>query len=181
MKNIEKIMKKTEKRKIKVLISKKEIENKVCEIAGRIDRDYKNKNLLVVSVLSGSVVFCSDIIRKLKTDFCLDFIRVVSYKNKKSTNKIELVTPIKSDVAGKDVLIIEDIYDTGRTLAYVKDLLLKKKAKSVKICVLVNKKIEKFAKADIDYFGFYVGNEFIVGYGLDYNGMYRGLPYLGVL
>ncbi|MGE4384616.1 MAG: hypoxanthine phosphoribosyltransferase [Endomicrobiaceae bacterium] len=174
-------MKKTDKHKIKILISQEEIKKQVCNLAKRIDRDYKQKDLLVISVLSGSIVFCSDIIRQLKTDFSLDFIRIASYRNKKSTNNIELVSSVKSDITGKDVLIIEDIYDTGRTLSYIKKMFLKKKIKSFKTCVLVNKKTKKQKETDIDYVGFNIEDEFIVGYGLDYNGKYRGLPYIGVL
>ncbi len=174
-------MKKTEKQKIKVLISEEEIKRQVCKLAKQINRDYKQKNLLVISVLSGSIVFCSDIIRQLKTDFSLDFIRVASYKDKKSTNNIELISSVRTDVRGKDVLIIEDIYDTGKTLSYIKNMLLKKKVKSLKTCVLVNKKTTKQEKTGIDYVGFNIEDEFIVGYGLDYNGKYRGLPYIGVL
>jgi hypoxanthine phosphoribosyltransferase len=126
-------------------------------------------------------VFCSDIIRQLKTVFSLDFIRVASYKYKKSTNNIELISSVRTDVRGKDVLIIEDIYDTGKTLSYIKNMLLKKKVKSLKTCVLVNKKTTKQEETGIDYVGFNIEDEFIVGYGLDYNGKYRGLPYIGVL
>ena len=117
----------------------------------------------------------------MNIDFDLDFIRVESYKGKKSVKKIKLLTPVQIDVKGKNILVIEDIYDTGRTLAYIKNFLLKKKAKSVKVCVLINKKIHKSSDIDIDYFGFNIENKFIVGYGLDYNGRYRGLPYIGVL
>ncbi|MFA6613316.1 MAG: hypoxanthine phosphoribosyltransferase [Endomicrobiia bacterium] len=169
------------KQKIKVLISQEEIQKKVCKLAKQIDKDYKQKDLLVISVLSGSIVFCSDIIRQLKTDFSLDFVRVASYKDKQSTNKIELIASVKADVTGKDILVIEDIYDTGKTLSYIKNMLLKKKIKSLKTCVLVNKKTKKSNKTDIDYLGFNIENEFIVGYGLDYNGKYRGLPYIGIL
>ncbi len=169
------------KHKIKVLIKQKDVKEKICKLAKRINKDYKDKDLTIISVLSGSFVFCSDIIRNLNIDFDLDFIRVESYKGKKSVKKIKLLTPVQIDVKGKNVLVIEDIYDTGRTLAYIKKILLKKKAKSVKVCVLINKKIQKSSDIDIDYFGFNIENKFVVGYGLDYNGRYRGLPYIGVL
>ena len=168
-------------KKIKVSISSSKIKNKVNKIAGQINKDYKNKNLLVISVLSGSVVFCSDIIRKLNIDFKVDFIRVKSYKGKKSSGKIKFLCDTVIDVKGKDVLLIEDICDSGRTLSYVKELFIKRKANSVKICTLINKKVEKFKQIKIDYFGFEIDNEFVVGYGLDYNGKYRGLPYIGVI
>ena len=168
-------------KKIKVLISSSKIKNKVNKIAQKINKDFKNKQLVVVAVLSGSVVFCSDIIRKLNVDFEIDFIRVSSYKGKKSSGKIKFLCDTIIDIKGRDVLLIEDICDSGRTLSYIKDLFIKRKANSVKICTLINKKIEKFENIKIDYFGFDVDNEFVVGYGLDYNGKYRGLPYIGVI
>ena len=168
-------------KKIKVLISSNKIKNKVTKVAQQINKDFKNKKLVVVSVLSGSVVFCSDIIRKLSVDFEIDFVRVASYKGKKSSGKIKFLCDTVIDIKGKDVLLIEDICDSGRTLSYIKDLFIKRKANSVKICTLINKKVEKFKNIKIDYFGFEIDNEFIVGYGLDYNGKYRGLPYIGVI
>ena len=168
-------------KKIKVLISSNKIKNKVNKIAQQINKDFKNKKLVVVSVLSGSVVFCSDIIRKLNVDFEIDFVRVASYKGKKSSGKIKFLCDTVIDIKGKDILLVEDICDSGRTLSYIKDLFIKRKAKSVKICTLINKKVKKFKNIKIDYFGFDIENEFIVGYGLDYNGKYRGLPYIGVI
>ena len=168
-------------KKIKVLISSNKIKNKVSKIAQQINKDFKNKQLVVVSVLSGSVVFCSDIIRKLSVDFEIDFVRVSSYKGKKSSGKVKFLSDTVIDIKGKDVLLVEDICDTGRTLSYVKDLFIKRKAKSVRICTLINKKVEKFKNIKIDCFGFDIENEFIVGYGLDYDGKYRGLPYIGVI
>lgn len=168
-------------KKIKVLISNNKIKNKVKKIAQQINKDFKNKKLVVVSVLTGSVVFCSDIIRNLDVDFELDFIRVASYKGKKSSGKIKFLCDVVEDIKGKDILLVEDICDSGRTLSYVKDLFIKRKANSVKICTFINKKVEKFKNIKIDYFGFEIDNEFIVGYGLDYNGKYRGLPYIGVI
>ena len=168
-------------KKIKVLISSSKIKNKVSKIAQKINKDFKSKQLVVVAVLSGSVVFCSDIIRKLNVDFEIDFIRVSSYKGKKSSGKIKFLCDTVIDIKGKDVLLVEDICDSGRTLSYIKELFIKRKANSVKICTLINKKVEKYKQIKIDYFGFEIDNEFIVGYGLDYDGKYRGLPYIGVI
>lgn len=168
-------------KKIKVLISSSRIKNKVNKIAQQINKDFKNKKLVVVSVLSGSVIFCSDLIRKLNVDFEIDFIRVASYKGKKSSGKIKFLCDVVEDIKGKDILLIEDICDSGRTLSYVKDLFMKTKANSVKICTFINKKVEKYKQIKIDYFGFEIKDEFVVGYGLDYDGKYRGLPYIGVI
>ena len=168
-------------KKVKVLFSEKKIKNKVNKIAKLINKDFKNKNLVIVSVLSGSVVFCSDIIRKLKIDFEIDFIRVASYKGKKAFGKIKFLCDTVLDIKGKDILLVEDICDTGKTLSYVKDLFFKKKVSSVKFCVLIDKKIKKCKDIKIDYCGFKINDDFVVGYGLDYNGKYRGLPYIGVI
>ncbi|MBR3655113.1 MAG: hypoxanthine phosphoribosyltransferase [Elusimicrobia bacterium] len=168
-------------KKIKVLISSSKIKNKVNKIAQQINKDFKNKKLVVVSVLSGSVIFCSDLIRKLNVDFEIDFIRVASYKGKKSSGKIKFLCDVVEDIKDKDILLIEDICDSGRTLSYVKDLFMKRKANSVKICTFINKKVEKYKQIKIDYFGFEIKDEFVVGYGLDYDGKYRGLPYIGVI
>lgn len=167
--------------KIKPFISEETIEKKVSDISRKINKDYRGKKLFVVSILTGSVIFCSDIVRKLKPDFELDFIRVASYRGKKSSGKIKFIADTAIDMKGKDVLIIEDICDTGRTLAYIKDLFIKRKANSVKICVLINRNSEKVKTIDIDYVGFNIEKEFVVGYGLDYDGKYRGLPYIGVI
>ncbi|MDD5021246.1 MAG: hypoxanthine phosphoribosyltransferase [Endomicrobiaceae bacterium] len=167
--------------KIKKIISKHKIQKKVCELAKRINEDYQKKDLVVLSVLSGSIVFCSDIIRKLDVNFKLNFIKVSSYAGKKSANEIRLEFPFNCDVSNKDVLVIEDIYDTGRTLSYLKKFLLSKNAKNITFCVLVDKKVKKCNKVKIKYCGFDVNNEFIVGYGLDFNEKFRGLPYIGVL
>lgn len=167
--------------KIKKIISKYKIQKKVCELAEKINRDYQKKDLVVLSVLSGSIVFCSDIIRKLDVNFKLNFIKVSSYTGKKSVNKIQMEFPFNCDVSNKDVLVIEDIYDTGRTLSYLQNFLLSKNAKSITFCVLVDKKVKKHEKVKIKYRGFDIDNKFIVGYGLDFNERFRGLPYIGVL
>ena len=167
--------------KIKKIISKNEIQKKVCDLAKRINKDYQKKDLIVLSVLSGSIVFCSDIIRKLDVNFKLDFIKISSYAGKKSVDKIRLSFPFNYDVSNKDVLVVEDIYDTGKTLSYLKKILTEKKAKSITFCVLVNKKVKKRSKIKVKYGGFDIDDKFIVGYGLDYNEKFRGLPYIGVL
>ncbi|MDD5022340.1 MAG: hypoxanthine phosphoribosyltransferase, partial [Endomicrobiaceae bacterium] len=164
--------------KIKKIISKCKIQKKVSELAKQINRDYQKKDLVVLSVLSGSIVFCSDIIRKLDVNFKLNFIKVSSYIGKKSVNKIQIGFPFSCDVSNKDVLVIEDIYDTGRTLSYLQNFLLSRKAKSITFCVLVDKKVKKYKKVKIKYCGFDIDNQFIVGYGLDFNEKFRGLPYI---
>ena len=118
---------------------------------------------------------------KIKENVKLDFIEVSSYSGTKSTGKIKLNKDITSSITGKDVLIVEDIIDTGITLSYLKDYLLKKNPKSLKICTLVDKKEKRKENVDVDYVGFTIEDKFIVGFGLDYNEDYRNLPYIGVM
>jgi len=167
--------------KVTEFFNQKRIEKRVSDIAKKINKDFKNKKLLILSVLSGSVIFCSDIIRKLKIDFEIDFIKVSSYKGKQTTKKITVNINNTVAVKDKDVLIIDDICDTGRTLYYLKNLILKNKAKSVTLCVLVNRQVEKYKNISVNYSGIDIKDGFLVGYGLDYNGKYRGLPYIGIL
>ncbi|WP_413853470.1 hypoxanthine phosphoribosyltransferase [Candidatus Ruminimicrobium bovinum] len=167
--------------KIIKLFSRQQIEKRVADIAKKINKDFKNKKLLILSVLSGSVVFCSDIIRKLKIDFEIDFIKVSSYNGRQSSKKIAVKIKNNVDVKNKDVLIVDDICDTGRTLYYLKNLILKNKAKTVTLCSLVNRTVKKYRGVSVKYKGIEVKDGFLVGYGLDYNGKYRGLPYIGIL
>ena len=167
--------------KITKLFNKQQIEKRVADIAKQINKDFKNKKLLILSVLSGSVIFCSDIIRKLKIDFEVDFIKVSSYKGRKSSKKINVKIKNDIDVKNKDILIIDDICDTGRTLYYLKNLILKNKAKTVTLCSLVNRTVKKYKGVSVKYKGIDIKDGFLVGYGLDCNGKYRGLPYIGIL
>lgn len=166
----------------KILISEKQIKKKVKFLAGKIAKDYK-KNIYCVSILKGAVVFLSDLSKALSqkgisTEF--DFMKVSSYEGTKSTGKVKIDLDVKN-VKGKNVLIVEDIVDTGITLSYVKGYLLRKGAKSVKICALMDKPSRRIKKVKIDYLGFTIPHYFIVGYGTDYNERFRNLPFVGVL
>ena len=166
----------------KILISENKIKKKVKVLAGKIARDYK-KNIYCVSILKGAVVFLSDLSRELSkkgisTEF--NFMKVSSYSGTKTTGKVKIELDV-NNAKGKNVLIVEDIVDTGITLDYVKKHLLKKGAKSVKICALMDKPSRRIKKIKIDYLGFTIPNYFIVGYGTDYNEKYRNLPFVGIL
>jgi len=168
--------------KLKILIPEEKIKQKVAELAKKISKDYKNKDkLLIVSILKGSTIFLSDLVRQLDIDCEIDFIAVRSYDGKNSTGVVQLIMDLYDNPVGKNILIVEDIVDTGRTLNFLKQNLLTRKAKSVKICALLNKIGRRKTKVKIDYKGFDVPNKFIVGYGLDYNEKYRNLPYIAVL
>ena len=166
----------------KVLYSEEDIKEACQRLGKQLTKDYHGKKPLVLSVLTGAMFFTTDVLRQFKDYSEIDFIDVSSYKGgTKSTGKVDLVTDISQDVAGRDVLIVEDIVDTGRTLKYIIELLYARKAKSVKICTFLDKPEGRVVEAKADYVGFTVPNEFVVGYGLDYQGLYRNLPYVGVL
>jgi len=168
--------------KLKILITEEKIKQKVAELAKKISDDYKNKGkLLIVGILKGSAIFLSDLVRQLELDCEIDFISVRSYDGKDSTGVVQLIMDLYDNPVKKNILIVEDIVDTGRTLKFLKQNLLTREAKSVKICALLNKIGRRKTKVKIDYKGFDVPNKFIVGYGLDYNEKYRNLPYIAVL
>ena len=164
-----------------VLFSKEEINNKVKELAEQIDRDYKGKKVLCIGILKGSVVFLSDIIRELKGDVEIDFMAVSSYGNSTTSSGIvRILKDLNYDIEGRDVVIIEDIIDTGVTLKYLCEYLTARKPNSLKICCLLDKPERRKADIKADYIGFQIPDYFVVGYGIDYAEMFRQLPYIGV-
>ncbi|MEA2081439.1 MAG: hypoxanthine phosphoribosyltransferase [Elusimicrobiota bacterium] len=166
----------------KILISETAIKKKVKQLGKTLNRDYKGKKPILVSVLKGSVVFLCDLIRELEFSPVLDFISVSSYADAtESSGVVRLLMDMRESIVGKDVLIVEDIVDTGLTLSYLKRNLLTRKPKSLKICVLLDKKECRLRKIDVNYTGFVIPNKYCVGYGLDYAQLYRQLPYIGVL
>ena len=152
------------------------------ELGKELTEIYKDKNPLVVGVLKGAVPFMADIVREMDCHLELDFMDVSSYGNATiSSGEVKILKDLDTNVEGRDMLIVEDIIDSGRTLAYLVDLFKYRKAKSVKIVTLLDKPEGRVVKIDADYIGFDVPNEFVVGYGLDYAEQYRNLPYVGVL
>lgn len=167
---------------LKVLISKDELEAKVKELGQMITRDYKGKDLMVVGVLKGCVLFLSDLIREIDLPLTMDFMVVSSYgSSTKSSGVVRIIKDLEKDIAGKDVLIVEDIVDTGLTLNYLIDYLKSRNANSVKICTLLEKPDRRKVEVDLEYVGFHIPDEFVVGYGLDYAEVYRNLPFVCVL
>ncbi len=168
----------------RVLYSEEEIQTRIGEMAKQIEKDYADKRPMVISVLTGAILFTVDLLEKADIYTTLDFIDVSSYFGAaESSGRVELVRDLKSDVKGKDILICEDIIDSGRTLQYLVDLLKKRGAKSIKVATMLDKPAgrDKDVTVEADYAGFLVPNEFLVGYGLDYDGYYRNLPYVGIL
>ncbi len=166
----------------KILISEEELHSKVQELAAQITKDYQNKNVLIISVLKGAFVFAADLMRSIELDTSIDFMVVSSYADSHITSqKINVIKDTKKDLSGYDVLIAEDILDSGFTLKHITELLKSRGAESVKICTLLNKPARRRVEIDVDYVGFDVPDEFVVGYGLDFAEKYRNLPYIGIL
>ncbi|CAM3076690.1 hypoxanthine phosphoribosyltransferase [Lactobacillus bombicola] len=157
--------------------------HKMCVKLGKqLTQDYAGKQPLVVGALKGAIFFLTDLVREMDVKEEIDFLDVSSYGNElESSGKVDLISDLQTDVKDRDVLIVEDIVDTGLTLKYVKDLLKKRGAKSVKCCVLLNKETNRRTDVEIEYYGSKVGNEFVVGYGLDFMNFYRNLRFIGVL
>ncbi len=165
-----------------ILFSEKEIENIVNSIAKQIEKDYNGKDFIMVGLLKGSVAFMVDLMKKINLDFAIDFIVASSYGSEsKSTGRVNLQKDVSQSVEGKDILIVEDIIDSGNTLDFITKYLMAKKAKSVKICTLFNKPDRREVDIPVDYVGAVIPDAFIVGYGLDFNESYRNLPYVGIL
>ena len=165
----------------KVLISQEEIENKVYELANEINSKYKGKELVVIGMLKGAFIVVSDLAKQLDLDVTFDFMSIKSYYGSESTGQVKIVKDLEYDITDKNVLIVEDIYDTGLTLSNLKKLLESRNPKSIEVFSMFVKKEVAQDPIEINYSGFEIGPEFVVGYGLDYNGKYRELPYLAVL
>lgn len=165
-----------------ILLSKEEIDGKVYELAKKISEDYKYSELVLVGVLTGSIVFLSDLMRCLDVGCKIELIRARSYYNSdKSSGNVLVELDIKSSLKDKDILIVEDILDTGNSLFKLKNEIEKLGCKTVKTVALLDKPSRREKKIELDYRGFIIENEFVVGYGLDYAQEYRQLPYIGVL
>ena len=167
---------------MKVLLSGKEIERRVGEIAAQITRDYAGESVLMVGILRGAVVFFSELVKRVDLDLRFDFMVVSSYgSGTDSSGEIRIVKDLSQPIEGMNVIIVEDIIDTGYTLKNLKKLLSTRNPKSLKICSLLDKPSRRKVELEGDYIGFKVPNEFVVGYGLDYNEKYRNLPDICVL
>ncbi len=164
-----------------VLISEEEIKEICKRLGEEISRDYEGKKLLLVSVLKGAVVFMADLMRNITCDCEIDFMSVSSYNGTKTTGVVKFKKDLDIDPDGRDILIVEDILDSGITLSYLKQVLLQRNAASIKICTFLDKPANRRADIKAEYVGKEVPDEFIIGYGLDYNENYRNLPYVGIL
>ena len=167
----------------KVLLTEEQIQTRIQELGEVLTKEYEGKNPVIVGVLKGVVVFYADMIRKIKVPCQLDFMWLSSYSGTSSTGNMTVKQDLSADIKGRHVLILEDIFDTGNSLQYTHDYLLTKEPASLKICTLLDKPERRREGITVkaDYIGFTIPNEFVVGYGLDYNEQYRNLPYVGVL
>ena len=166
-----------------ILLTEEQIKTRIAELGKELTADYAGKDPIIVGVLKGVVVFYADMIREIKTHCEMDFMWISSYAGTNSTGKMEVKRDIASDIKGRHVLILEDIYDTGNSLDYTYRHLLVREPASLKICTLLDKPERRRPGITLkpDYVGFTIPNAFVVGYGLDYNEHYRNLPYVGVL
>lgn len=166
----------------RVLLTEKEIQNRVKELGAKITADYRDKNLLLVAILNGSVVFLSDLMRQIDIPLHIDFMKVSSYgSSARTSGVVKIVKDLDRDIANFDVLIVEDIIDSGVTLSHLYQMFQNRGPSSIKICCLLNKPDRRTADIAVDYVGFDIPDEFVVGYGLDYAEHYRNLPYIGIL
>ena len=165
-----------------VLFSEEQLEQRVCELAAQIDRDYAGKEPLLVSVLRGSFVFMADLVRHITLPCTVDFMAVSSYgSGTTSSGQVKIIKDLSEQIEGKDVIVVEDILDSGNTLSYLLKLLEARHPASIRLCTLLDKPERRTKPVAVQYSGFTIPDEFVVGYGLDYDEKYRNLPDIGVL
>lgn len=166
---------------LKVLISEEELKKRIKELGETITKDYEGKEIHLICVLKGAVMFMVDLSKEIHIPLTMDFMAVSSYGNETSSSGVvKIVKDLDENIEGKDVLIVEDIIDSGRTLSYLVQILKDRSPSSIKICTLLDKPERRMAKVDVDYVGFSVPDYFVLGYGLDYMQKYRNLPYIAM-
>ncbi len=166
----------------KILLDDETIQKRVKELADQISEDYKDEKVMFIGILKGSIAFMADLMKAMSIDIQIDFMAVSSYgASTKSTGVVRILKDLDADIKDKNILIIEDIIDTGTTLKYLMGYLQSRGPKSIKICSLLDKPDRRKADIKADYIGFNIPDEFVVGYGLDYAEWYRSLPYIGIL
>lgn len=168
--------------KIKVLISKEELEKRIAELGAQISRDYEGKELHLICILKGGVMFMTELSKHITCHVSMDFMSVSSYGNeRKSSGLIRILKDLDEPIAGREVLIVEDIIDSGKTLAHLMDVLSVRKPASLKLCTMLDKPDRREIDVKVDYVGFQIPDKFVLGYGLDYDQFYRNIPYIAVV
>lgn len=167
---------------VKVLLSEKEVDDRIQAIGEQISRDYAGKQVHLICVLKGGSFFLCELAKRITVPVSLDFMSVSSYGSEtKSSGVVKIIKDLDEPIKGKDVLVIEDIVDSGRTLSYLMEMLKDRGPASLKLCTLLDKPDRRVIDVTVDYTGFEIPDEFVVGYGLDYDQRYRNLPYIGVI
>ena len=167
---------------IRELVSEKDVDERIVELGKQISKDYEGKQVHLICVLKGGVLFMCELAKRISVPVSMDFMSVSSYgDDTKSSGVVKIVKDLDEAIEGKDVLIVEDIIDSGRTLYYLIDILKKRNPKSVHLCTLLDKPERRVKDVKVDYVGFNIPDEFVVGYGLDYAQKYRNLPFIGVV
>jgi len=164
----------------KPLLTTKQIQSKVKELAEKISNDYARKNILTVGILRGAFMFLPDLVRAIKVPLTVDFIMASSYIKTSTTGEVKIHCDIREDISDRDVLLVDDIIDTGITINYVRERILARGPNSLKTCVFLDKKEKRLVDVPLDYVGFEIPDVFVVGYGLDYDNQFRNLPYISV-
>ena len=164
-----------------VLINESIIEKRLTEMAKQIDKDYQGKEVVLLGILKGSIVFMVELAKKLKTKVEFEFMEVASYEGLETTGKVKIIKDLRNSIEGKNVIIVEDIIDTGITLSFLTEYLKLKNPKSLKIATLLSKPSRRTKELNVDYIGFSIEDKFVIGYGLGYNQFYRNLPYIGYI
>lgn len=168
--------------RITVMISKEDLEERIQQLADKISSDYEGKQLHLICILKGSIFFTCELAKRMTIPVTFDFMSVSSYGNDtKTSGVVRLVKDLDEPIEGKDVLVIEDIIDSGRTLSYLLENMRNRKPESLRLCTLLDKPERRVTDVEVDYTGFEIPDEFVVGYGLDYAQKYRNLPYIGVV
>ena len=168
--------------KIRILLSEEEVERRICALGEMISRDYEGRQVHLICVLKGGVFFTCELAKKITVPVSMDFMSVSSYgSDTKSSGVVKIVKDLDESIENKDVLVVEDIIDSGRTLSYLLDNLRSRNPKSLKLCTLLDKPDRRVTEVKVDYTGFEIPDEFVVGYGLDYAQKYRNLPYIGIV
>lgn len=168
-------------KEIEILINESRLEKRIEELGKQIEKDYKGKEIVFIGILKGSVMFMTQLAKSIKNSVEFDFMDVSSYEGTESTGKIKVNKDIRNSIEGKDIIIVEDIIDTGRTLTYLIEYLKQKNPSSLKIATMLSKPSRRVMELNVDYIGFAIDDKFVVGYGLDYNEKYRNLPYIGYI
>lgn len=165
---------------VKPFITQESLKHRIAELAGQISRDFQGQDVVFVGVLNGSFIFLADLVREMKLTSQIEFVSLSSYEGTESSGQVRFHLDVKQNLADKNVILVEDIVDTGLTIQFLLEHFRLKKPKTLKLCSLLRKKARLKVEVPIDYLGFDIEDKFVIGYGLDFNGNYRELPYIGV-